>query len=487
MNGHMPHPGARVQVLWTDGRIYPATVTSLAQGLVQVRWDIGGAPAWVPPHVLSPLGPPVGYPQYPQQATPAPDWQSQQRYVPPGQPQAQQPPPKVEEARRAQPHAKAPIAKELPPIPQGAPPRPLRTMIRDLPRGLVYEPTGRGPGDGQVFFVIFGFVATADVDTAMRMTDIEHLGDDVAALRAAGFRVIVELHGDLEALNTALSGAHPEAQGLRVAGVFWSGHGHEDGSIATYEGDWIDPEEITPEAARRGTIRLFVMSACYAGSHQNRWQKALGPSAQVIGWGAPITNDRAIEFLVPDDSNSKGFDDLLEKHLGVRRIAADGALAEVKDLALKHEDKVATLSLSLEQLVADATKRLKCKVDKSKVTDAYGFEIRTPASKDYPNQPRSQLVRVETMGTGDAWVYIWSVVGPYSDALDLPRALRTLTPAVHIRLSLSKLMPADAEFVILETMMRRKRLDPHTFAKNILGVGIAADKLEDMFFGSDKR
>jgi len=321
----------------------------------------------------------------------------------------------------------------------------------------------------------------------MRQTDIEHLGDDVAALRASGYRVVVDLHGDLEVLNAALTGKHPDAAGAQPAGVFWGGHGDDDGTIATHEGGWIAPEQLAPEIAALGTVRLFVMSACHAGNHAARWQKALGPGAQIIGWGAPITNARAIEFLVPDDANARGFDDLLEKHLGVRRVAADGPLVEIKDLSQRHEERVATLLLSVEELVAEAQKRLGCRLEKARSGDAWFLEVRTPPSKDAPTMARSQLVRVTPMGVGDAWLNVWSIVGPHSDALDLARGLRAVTAAIHVRVALSRLAGLDGEFVVVETMLRRRRLDPYTFANAVSTIGVHADKLEDMFFGSDKR
>lgn len=113
--------------------------------------------------------------------------------------------------------------------------------------------------------------------------------------------------------------------------------------------------------------------------------------------------------------------------------------------------------------------------------------MRTPPSKDYPKLPRSQRVRVSTMGAGDAWVHVSSLVGPYSDALDLARGIRAVGTAIHTRVSLVHLSAPDTEFVMVETILRRRRLDPYTFASNVSAVGMYADKLEDMFFGSDKR
>ena len=272
--------------------------------------------------------------------------------------------------------------------------------MRNLPRGLVYDPTGSGPGDGQVFFFLFGFGASADSDFVMRSNEIDHIGDDVAALRAAGYRVLVDLHGDLTTLTDALQGTHPDASGLKAAGVYWSGHGDADGTIQTHEGLWIAPEQIPPEVAQRGHVKLFVMSACDAGNHAPRWQRAMGAQAQIIGWGAPITIARAVEFLVPDEANAKGLDDLLARHLGARAVAADGPLPEVKDLARKHEDALATLLLSLDELAPAVQARLKCKLEKLKDGNGYWLGGANPSLKDFPNTARTQLVRVTGRGRG---------------------------------------------------------------------------------------
>jgi hypothetical protein len=481
--------GARVSVLWTDGRGYPATVCAYAQGLIQVRWDNGGAPAWVAANNLRALQQvPLPAAQY-GAPPPPPAWnvyQQPQPVAPPPPPVAAPPPPPA--PAPLPPVAAPPLRPSVPPAPHLAngPVRPTSERIAELPRGIVYEPTGQGPGNGQAFFIFFGFATTSDGDLAMRMTDIEHLGDDVAALRASGFRVIVDLHGDAASLNQALTGKHPDAGGAMPAGVFWGSHGEEDGSIQAYDGGVVTPEQLAPEIARANTVRLFVMSACLVGQHSGRWQKALGEKAQVIGWGAPITNERAIDFLTPDDASSKDFDDLLERHLGVKRVTADGPLVEVKDLAVQHENKLATLLMPFDELIDAAQARLKCPMQRGKRGEAY-FTVRTPPSKDHPDKPRLQGVRVSPTGMADSFIMVSSLVGPYSDALDLPRALRLITPALHVRLAISNVSPPDQDFVLVETLFRRRRLDPLTLARGISTVGVLADRVEDMFFGSDQR
>jgi hypothetical protein len=472
-------PHTRVQVRGSDGLVYSGVVCAAAQGLVQVRWDGGGATAWVPvAHVVA-AAPPPPPPQQAQQAQPAKPAQ-------PAQPQIARAP-----AAGWQVHGtvSVPIVPQMAApraAPRAAPPRASTAQVGGLPRGLVYEPTGSGQGNGQAFFLFFGFLSMSDADLAMRSTDLERIGDDVAAMRAAGYRVVVDLHGDLAALDAALRAAHHDAPGLAAAGVYWSGHGNEDGSIEAHDGTRISPEQISPEAAQRASPRLFVMSACYAGGHADRWKKALGPQANVIGWGAPISNARAMSFLVHDDQSSKGFDVLLARTLGVTRVADDGPLVEVLELSRKHEDRVALLSLSFDELVKAAHERLKCPMDRAKTGEAY-FTVRTPPSKEAPQRARAQVVRSAAVGAGGAWIHISSLVGPYTDALDLPAAMRIVATAVHVRVGLSKITPPGKEFVVVETLFRRRRLDPMTFANNLSMVGAYADRLEDLFFGTDQR
>lgn len=338
------------------------------------------------------------------------------------------------------PSARTPSAAAAP---SASPAKPSAAQIGGAPRGLVYAPTGSGVGNGQAFFFFFGFSSFSDGDLAMRQDALRHIGDDVAALRAAGYHVVLDLHGDLPALDAALRGAHADAPGLTTAGIHWCGHGNEDGSIEAHDGTSIRPDQISPEATQRASVRLFVMHSCHAGGHDERWRKALGPQAPLVGWGAPITHARAISFLVHDDQSSKGFDDLLARHLGAKRVTEDSPLSDAIELSRKHEDRVALLSLGFDELVKLAQERLTCPLDRAKTGEAY-FTVRTPPTKDAPQRARAQVVRCAPVGVGK-------------------------------------------EFVVVETLLRRRGLHAMMFANNLSMVGSFADKLEHMFFGTDRR
>lgn len=56
-----------------------------------------------------------------------------------------------------------------------------------------------------------------------------------------------------------------------------------------------------------------------------------------------------------------------------------------------------------------------------------------------------------------------------------------------MRVALAKMGPQAQEFVLVETLARRRRLDHVTLSNHGMSIGVFADRLEDMFFGSDQR
>jgi hypothetical protein len=193
----------------------------------------------------------------------------------------------------------------------------------------IYEPTAAaGPGAGKAFFLIFGY-PDREADRDLRSWDLHHLGDDVAALQAAGYRVVACERGDRDLLDAVLLSKHEGNAGCTTVGVLWDGHGDEEGKIETSAGAWFAPEELAPEIATRESLVLFVMTTCCTGKHLDRWQKALGAHVHVHAWGGTVLAERVVDFFRQDPESSTDLDDLLARHLGAHAVMPDAPLADM--------------------------------------------------------------------------------------------------------------------------------------------------------------
>src|SRR5262252_1992676 len=67
--------GTRVQVTWTDGRMYNATILGFQNGYFRVQWDGAQTTAWVPTHAARPLGAGPPPPSAPAAAPPPAPWE----------------------------------------------------------------------------------------------------------------------------------------------------------------------------------------------------------------------------------------------------------------------------------------------------------------------------------------------------------------------------------------------------------------------------
>ena len=74
-----------------------------------------------------------------------------------------------------------------------------------------------------------------------------------------------------------------------------------------------------------------------------------------------------------------------------------------------------------------------------------------------------------------------SLVGPYSDALDLARGIRLLSPTFNVRMVLQKGEANDPELIFVDMLLRRRRLDTVTFANSLLNVAVNAARLAGSF------
>ncbi len=364
----------------------------------------------------------------------------------------------------------------------------------------MFSPTGRGPCDGKSFFILFGYDPHSERDRGMRDAEIAHLGDDVAALQAAGCRVIVDLHGTAPALDLALRSDDPDCAGTQIVGVLWSGHGCEDGSLAGYDNTCVVPEALSAEVSARGTVRLFMMSACWVGQHSPRWKQALGPQAYVIGWGRPVTLGRAIDFMSPDASSSKDLDDLLLTTLGVRPVVEDGPLLALQALAAEHAARLLAEALAggdagegdADDDAGDDDGEDE-DMEFSALITAVATKLGAMVSEDdgtytltlgVTDSDRTHMVFVYAL-PDSGMIRVFTTVGEYSEALDLARALREVRAYNYSRLYIGAKSDEGVERIMMEAHAFSRGLTVAGLATVVQEVADAADLCEDLFFGSD--
>lgn len=179
---------------------------------------------------------------------------------------------------------------------------------------VVHAPLQPGIGDGKAFFFLFGFKRAAQVDKMMLERELGQIDDDIETLRNAGYTVVVDPQGTREDFVQCVTGQGEGAVGLVPAGFYWSAHGHYDGALECCDGGTVRPEHVETDKVSPG-LRLAVLGACYVGSRSRTWRKALGGKVLVVGWGRPVTIDRAVDFLAPDDATTTDLDDLIRRWL----------------------------------------------------------------------------------------------------------------------------------------------------------------------------
>lgn len=179
---------------------------------------------------------------------------------------------------------------------------------------VVHPPTASGVGNGKSFLFLWGLKRTRDIDQKMLAREQEGILDDIEVLRAAGYTVVVDPQATKEDFLDAIRGAAEGASGLHPAGILWSAHGYEDGAIETCDGGTIRPDDIDSKTVSDG-LRLMIFSACYTGARSATWRKALGGRPLVVGWGRPVTIDRAVDFLTPKEESDTDLDDLITRYL----------------------------------------------------------------------------------------------------------------------------------------------------------------------------
>jgi hypothetical protein len=178
----------------------------------------------------------------------------------------------------------------------------------------VHAPLGQGIGNGRAVLFIFGFRKSAEIDQKMLARELESIQDDIEVLRNAGYTVVVDPQGTKTEFQDAVAGKAEGAAGLTPTLIYWSAHGHADGSIDCCDGAVVTPDDIDAKTVSPG-LKLMIMAACYTGAHSRTWKKALGGHPLVVGWGRPVTIDRAVDFLSSNPETETDLDDLIRRYL----------------------------------------------------------------------------------------------------------------------------------------------------------------------------
>ncbi|WP_433532895.1 hypothetical protein ACQPYA_13340 [Micromonospora sp. CA-263727] len=179
---------------------------------------------------------------------------------------------------------------------------------------VVHPPTEPGLGTGKSFLFLFGFKTASGQDRSMLAQELAQIDDDIEVLRAAGYTVVVDQQATRKDLLEAVTGDGSGVEGLVPAGIYWSSHGGEDGSLECCDGASVCPDDVDPATVSPG-LRLVILGACYVGAYAPAWRTALGGHPLVAGWGRPVTLERAVDFLETGRESDVGLDDLIERWL----------------------------------------------------------------------------------------------------------------------------------------------------------------------------
>ncbi len=184
----------------------------------------------------------------------------------------------------------------------------------DPDKRQVLAPLKPGVGDGKVFHFLFGLKIHSPNDRRLFGEAREHINDDVEILRNAGYTCVIDEQAVHQDFTGAVYGTAEDVKELQPAGIFWLAHGHDDGAIETCDGGVVQPDDIETDKVPE-SLKLVVFAACYTGSCSRTWRRALGGRPMVVGWGRPVTIDRAVEFLTEDGDTETDLDDLIRRYM----------------------------------------------------------------------------------------------------------------------------------------------------------------------------
>ena len=341
---------------------------------------------------------------------------------------------------------------------------------------VVFAPTKSGIGDGKTFLFLFGLKKARQIDQDMLARERAEIDDDIEVLRNAGYTVVVDPQATREDFLQTIYGEGEQVPGLIPAGFYWSAHGHDDGAIECCDGSLVRPIDV--EAARVSAgLKLVVFGACYTGAFARTWRDALGGRPLVVGWGRPVTIDRAVAFLQTNPDTDTDLDDLIARYMltdtPVPELPSSttGAAASLSGSKASLADRVATLVELLSAL-------------RWRECDAW-YELDVPM----PNR-RHHIVRLfttqsaEEFSEGKELIGAEAIVGELSGVVDPEKLLATTARPSYARVALVK-GPNDLPEIVTQGFMPLGRMTNTEIAALAYQVAASADRLERDIFGYD--
>jgi hypothetical protein len=341
---------------------------------------------------------------------------------------------------------------------------------------VMLAPTRPGIGDGKSFLFLFGLKKARSIDQEMLQRERAEIDDDIEVLRDAGYTVIVDPQATREDFLQTVYGEGEQVVGLVPAGFYWSAHGHDDGAIECCDGSLVRPGDV--EAARVCSgLKLVVFGACYTGAFARTWRDALGGRPLVVGWGRPVTIDRAVAFLQTNPETDTDLDDLIARYMltdtPVPELPSSttGAAASLTGSKTTLAERMPTLVEILSAL-------------RWRECDSW-YELDIPM----PSR-RHQVVRLfttqsaEEFSEGKELIAAESIVGELTGVVDPEALLATTARPSYARIALVK-GPKDLPEIVTQGFMPLGRMTNTEIAALAYQVAASADRLERDIFGYD--
>jgi len=349
----------------------------------------------------------------------------------------------------------------------------------------VHAPLQPGIGDGKAFLFLFGFKRAAKIDQGMLARELGEIDDDVQLLRNAGYTVVVDPQATREDFINTVTGQGEGVTGLIPAGFYWSAHGHYDGGLECCDGGMINPADIDTTKVSPG-LRVAILGACYVGSRSKTWQKALGGKVLVVGWGRPVTIDRAVDFLAPDDATSTDLDDLVKRWLLTDEalpIEAEDARTPAPASSL---GKLGDLAERIKPIAEMLGARWRERTGKEFGGDGHGhIQLEVPLPDGRTHFVEAFLFdSTEPFCEGEVLLGVEATVGEISALVTPQSLLAGLARPGFGRIALVKSETEMPKIVTQSFVSYGRSTDQH-LAAHLYQCAVKADSIEKELFGTD--